>query len=95
VGKDNIGRSSSPTKKVIDENGETVLVERAHHELYMPSIPMHPYCRCRWVRLKPLLQYIEKGNIRMRAMDEKAWEKWYNDDILTKLTVLKQHGIEL
>ena len=94
-GKDNISRSSSPYKKVIDENGNPALVQRAHHELYMPSIPLHPYCRCRWIRLKPLNQYVENGNIRMRAMDEKAWEKWYNSDIIAKLTELKQHGIEL
>ncbi len=95
TGKDNVGRSPSPYKKMTGENGEPVLVERAHYELYMPSIPCHPYCRCRWIRLKPLNQYIENGNIRMRAMDEKAWEKWYNADIITKLTELKQHGIEL
>lgn len=44
-GKNNIGRSASPRKRV----GDT-LVERGEHELYwLPAGLSHPHCRGRWV----------------------------------------------
>lgn len=45
VGKNNIGRSASPRKRVGD-----VLVPREEHELYwLPAGLAHPHCRGRWV----------------------------------------------
>lgn len=44
-GKNNVGRSASPRKRV----GDT-LVEREEHELYwLPAGLSHPHCRGRWV----------------------------------------------
>lgn len=44
-GKNNIGRSASPRKRVGDD-----LVEREEHELYwLPAGLSHPHCRGRWV----------------------------------------------
>ncbi|MNC71135.1 hypothetical protein D3C75_1220200 [compost metagenome] len=44
-GKNNIGRSASPRKRVGEE-----LVEREEHELYwLPAGLSHPHCRGRWV----------------------------------------------
>lgn len=45
VGKNNIGRSASPRKRV----GDT-LVDREEHEMYwLPAGLAHPHCRGRWV----------------------------------------------
>ena len=45
VGKNNIGRSASPRKRVGD-----VLVEREPHEMWqLPAGLAHPHCRGRWV----------------------------------------------
>lgn len=44
-GKNNIGRSASPRKRVGDD-----LVEREEHEMYwLPAGLSHPHCRGRWV----------------------------------------------
>lgn len=44
-GKNNVGRSASPRKRVGDQ-----LVEREEHELYwLPAGLAHPHCRGRWV----------------------------------------------
>ena len=45
VGKNNIGRSGSPRKRVGDE-----LIERTESELWwIPAGTVHPHCRGRWV----------------------------------------------
>lgn len=45
VGKNNVGRSASPRKRVGDQ-----LVAREEHELYwLPAGLAHPHCRGRWV----------------------------------------------
>lgn len=50
-GKNNIGRSASPRKRVGD-----VLVEREPHERWwMPAGLAHPHCRGRWVQAAPEL----------------------------------------
>jgi len=46
VGKTNVGRSSSPRQRLDDGNYRT----REHHELWAPTIPLHPHCRCQWVK---------------------------------------------
>ncbi len=81
--------------KCFEDNNLVYNIEVANDHSYLVDGLVVKNCRCRYVRLNPLNQYIENGNIRMKAMDEKAWEKWYNSDIITKLTALKQHGIEL
>jgi 5-methylcytosine-specific restriction endonuclease McrA len=45
-GKDNIGRSGSTFKRIDKNlgNTESNLTKRAHHEKYMPSLPMHNKC---------------------------------------------------
>lgn len=49
LGKDNIGRSASPRKRVGD-----LLVEREPHEMWqIPTGLVHPHCRGRWV---PMIQ---------------------------------------
>jgi hypothetical protein len=72
-GKDNYGRSGSPKKR--DGSG------REHHEKYMPAIPKHPYCRCRWIRINPNMQYVHGGEVKMRVMDEKQWKAWHESKI--------------
>ena len=42
-GKSNVGRSFAPYK----QDGSA----RAEHELAGPTIPLHPNCRCRWLRV--------------------------------------------
>jgi hypothetical protein len=45
VGKDNIGRSASPRKRVGD-----LLVDREPHEMWqIPAGLVHPHCRGRWI----------------------------------------------
>jgi hypothetical protein len=45
-GKSNAGRSFSPK----DVDGRT----RSPDELAWPTIPLHPHCRCRWLRIAPV-----------------------------------------
>jgi len=77
LGKDNFGRSGAEQKRT-----PTGLVDREHHEKYMPTLPLHPHEHCRWVRISPQTQYVNsKGEMRMRVMDEEAWKAWYSASI--------------
>ena len=46
VNKLNIGRSSAKRQRL--DSGEYRM--REHHELYSPTIPLHPNCRCYWLK---------------------------------------------
>lgn len=86
VGKDNVGRRRSVNKRT--ENG---LRPRDHDELWMPSIPMHPNCRCRWVRINPQTQYVANGMIKIRVANEAAWRKWYEEEIEPREKLSRQY----
>ena len=93
--KDNFGRSFAKRKRAIKEDGnvEDNLVERGHHELWRPSIPAHPHCPCRWIRIDVNLQYVnEKGKMRMRVMDEEAWKGWQESVVTPTRVELGRHG---
>ncbi len=96
VGKDNVGRSGS-TRKKIDKTGGTSpenLTDRQHHEIFMPAIPMHPHCRCRWIRLHPTEQYVDsKGELQMRVTNEQEWQHWFNKRMIPFLDKLNVYGL--
>ena len=46
VNKFNIGRSSAKRQRLDDGSYRN----REHHELYSPCIPLHPNCRCYWLK---------------------------------------------
>ncbi len=82
VGKSNVGRSSSPRKRIVKElgNREDNLVGRSDDEISKPTIPYHPRCRCRWIVFYPDQQFIdEKGNIRLKSEDPQKWRGWYDE----------------
>lgn len=84
VGKNNFGRSSSMRKRInpFEGNKQENLREKHHHEFSMPAIPYHPYCRCRWVRINPEYQYVDKDDvIKLRVENEDAWQEWYENEI--------------
>lgn len=66
VGKTNVGRSLSTRKR---SNGK--LEDREHHDRSMPTIPLHPSCRCVWNKWLKDLNYIKGGQIEV-AIDEKT-----------------------
>ena len=73
VGKDNVDRGLPANKRVNDK-----LVPREHYELGMPTIPVHPSCRCRWTVWVPELYYIKEGQVEF-AVDEgtkKEQQEW-------------------
>lgn len=66
LGKDNIGRSASPRKRV----GE-LLVEREPHEMWqIPAGLVHPHCRGRWV-----------ATIQDRSGDDPDFGAWLRDTL--------------
>lgn len=84
VGKDNIGRSFSPHKRKDKSIGNTTgnLTARARHEMYVPCVPLHVRCRCRWVRIDPLRQYVDgNGAMRMAFENKEAHAAWYTNTI--------------
>lgn len=84
AGKNNFGRSSSMRKRLNPRGGNNAenLRDKQHHEFTMPAIPYHPHCRCRWIKINPEYQYVDKdGMIRLRVESEDAWEAWYNENI--------------
>ncbi len=93
--KNNVGRSSSKKKRMTNESGETEFVDREHFELSMPCIPLHIYCRCRWVRINPETQFVENGHMKMRISDPTAHTEWYNKNILPMLEKFSKFDIEL
>ena len=94
LGKNNIARSWSKRKRTTEE-GETVLKDRKHDELYMPTIPLHIYCRCRWVKINPGLQYVKDGEMKMKVQDPAAWKKWYDRTIVPQAEKFGKYGIEI
>jgi hypothetical protein len=87
VGKNNYGRSSSKQKRIDKNvgNKKENLREKHHHEHNMPACPNHPNCRCRWVRINVMYQWVDKnGQIKLRVEDEDAWEKWHDEEILQR-----------
>ncbi len=65
-GKSNVGRSLSARKQ---SGGH--LVNREHHEKGMPTLPLHPYCRCRYSEWIAELFYIKDGRTEF-AVDDKS-----------------------
>lgn len=66
LGKDNIGRSASPRKRVGD-----LMVEREPHEMWqIPTGLVHPHCRGRWV---PMIQD--------RPGDDKDFGDWMRETL--------------
>ena len=66
LGKDNIGRSASPRKRV----GE-LLAEREPHEMWqIPAGLVHPHCRGRWVAM-----------IQDRPGDDPDFGEWLRDTL--------------
>jgi hypothetical protein len=83
-GKENIGRSSSKKKRISDLQGNTKdnLRSREHHEQSMPTIPMHPNCRCRMTKFNPNLQYIDKnGELKFSFHNREEHKKFYEENI--------------
>ncbi len=93
--KDNFGRSGAERKRINKDSGNQPenLLPREHHEKYMPAIPMHPYCRCRWVRLNPETMYVAGGEMKMRVMNEAAWRAWHDSVILPLQAGLAQYAV--
>jgi hypothetical protein len=96
LGKDNYGRSGSKKKRIDTEGGNSAdnLVDREHHELYVPTIPVHVLCRCRWIRINPNEQYVDKeGRMRMRIEDQEEWNKWRDQVYVPLLDGAHQNGV--
>jgi len=84
VNKTNYGRSTAKRKRIFVEEGnkEDNLMERWEHEKAVPAIPMHPNCRCRWIKFNPKFQWIdEDGNLRLSIEDKDGHENFYNNRI--------------
>lgn len=78
VGKDNVGRTGSKNKR--NEDGSTTV--RLRHELYFPTAPIHPNCRCLWVSFHPDLLYAnDKGNFIPKSKDPEKWKEWHQKNI--------------
>jgi len=75
VGKTNYGRYAAHyTKDPVSGKW----VRRPDSMIWMPTIPLHPHCRCNWNKFFPESQWIdEKGYPRMKQEDSKKWEQWY------------------
>lgn len=66
IGKDNIGRSASPRKRV-----GALLVEREPHEMWqVPAGLVHPHCRGRWI-----------PTIQDRPGDDPDFAAWLRDTL--------------
>lgn len=53
-------------------------VKRSDSEIWMPTIPVHPNCRCNWVRFHPEMEWIDKDGFgKLKAEDPKKYEQWY------------------
>lgn len=72
VGKSNVGRSFS-ARKIVRRKGakQGHLQPRPHHDQGMPTLPLHPHCRCRWSEWIPDLYYIKAGQVEF-AVDEES-----------------------
>jgi len=90
AGKNNVGRSSSKYRRIDTDlgNAKDNLVLRSHDELWMPTIPLHPHDRCRWIRTNPESMWIDKKKmLRIRQEDPKAYEAWLAREITPKIKV--------
>jgi len=75
VGKTNYGRYASHFTR---DTASKKWVKRPNSLIWMPTIPLHPNCRCNWTRFIPESQWIdEKGYPRMKEENSKKWEQWY------------------
>lgn len=79
IGKDNVGRSASPKKR--GEDGQPTIM-RLRHELYFPTLPLHPNDRCMWVSFNPELMYADShGQFIPKKKDPEKWEEWNKKNI--------------
>ncbi|MDQ7818646.1 MAG: hypothetical protein RDU14_16595 [Melioribacteraceae bacterium] len=93
VGKNNYGRSNSRQKRIDPNvgNKKDNLREKHHHEHSMPACPQHPNCRCRWIRINPEYQYVNKdGQIKLRVENDDEWHEWYEDNNIKPLNTKHQ-----
>lgn len=97
LSKDNVGRSSSRRRRINVDGGnaEDNLVDREHYEQTMPCIPLHVYCRCRWVRINIATQYVADGKLRMKFQDPQAYERWYTKNVLPLMEKFAKFGVEV
>ena len=93
--KDNWGRRRSSKKRIDVKVGNKKgnLVERPHHEQYVPALPLHPSCRCKYIRININEQYINKeGRIRFKHDNPQEYNEWFNKNVKSKIEGLKQYG---
>ena len=95
TGKTNFGRSRAKNKRIDPHKTSTKdnLTTRGHHEQWMPAVPAHPECRCRWIELNIKTQYVDKnGNLKLKFMDPKAYQEWYEKEIKPREAQLSKFG---
>lgn len=83
-GKNNIGRSASKQKRHNPKlgNKKENLRDKHHHEMTMPAVPYHPYCRCRYIYFNPKYNWVdENGNLRLSVEDLEKHARWVKDNI--------------
>lgn len=91
IGKSNYGLRLSPRKR---EGGK--LVPRKPHELAKATIPLHPWCRCRWMRINPEVAYVNgSGEITYLTPGKPlpdAYKRWVQREPLVqeKLRQMRQ-----
>jgi hypothetical protein len=61
VGKDNVGRSAAPRKRV----GDALVPRTADEMWWLPAGLAHPHCRGRWI-----------NTIQMKEGDDPDFHKW-------------------
>lgn len=85
-GKSNYGRSTAKRKRqsTVFTGGKSTFIDREHHEQAMPTIPLHPNCRCRWIKFNPNMQYIDpkSGDVKFIFEDREAHKKFYDEEIM-------------
>ena len=87
--KDNYGLSASKNKRT-----EEGMVKRESHELSKPCCPNHLNCRCTWSKFIPSAMFVTKdGKVKMKAMDEKAYQQFYDAKIKPIIDKLKEFNI--
>lgn len=70
----------SVTENKSSESSESVYnIQVSADHSYLVNGFVVKNCRCVWNLINPTMQYIDKdGSPAMRAMDEKAWQKFYD-----------------
>ncbi len=95
INKDNFGRSRCPKKRKDPMQAPTPdnLTARDHSELWMPAIPLHVQCCCRYLQIMPEMHYIKNGEMFLRLQNEKEWQRWYGTHIEPIQDKLQSYGL--